>query len=279
MKPPLQVHCAHRRFHTAPEVTGFNFGVGIMGPPMLKAWCYRVDDLLIDTGISRAGAKALEMLTPHPPRRILLTHHHEDHSGNAAALSRTLEIPVYGHDYTAAKLAKGFSICPYQHIFWGASAPVPVLPFDPIIESEHLRLLPIHTPGHSKDHTVFLEADKGWLFSGDLFLGEKIKFFRADENAHQQIQSLKTILNHDFEILFCAHRPTLTDGKAHLSRKLNYLEDLVGSVQALHASGMSEKTMTKTLGKNRDRLVRWITLNNASFGHLIASILHDTAEG
>ena len=36
----------------------------------------------------------------------------------------------------------------------------------------------------------------GWLFSGDLYLGDRIEFFRTDEKIDQQIQSLQIVLQH-----------------------------------------------------------------------------------
>jgi glyoxylase-like metal-dependent hydrolase (beta-lactamase superfamily II) len=43
-------------------------------------------------------------------------------------------------------------------------------------------MIPVHTPGHAKDHTVFFLPEKGVLFSGDLYLADHIKFFRSDKN-------------------------------------------------------------------------------------------------
>ena len=48
--------------------------------------------------------------------------------------------------------------------------------------------------GHCRDHTVYLEASAGWLFAGDLYLGERIKYFRGNERIDQQIASLRRVL-------------------------------------------------------------------------------------
>ena len=256
-------------------VKGFNFGVGILGPPLMTAWCYAVDDLLVDTGITRMRKKALATLSSQRPSRILLTHHHEDHSGNAGPLAKQLNAKVYGHSYAAKKLATPYRIFPYQHLMWGRAAPVKVHPFDKVIETRTMALHPIHTPGHSKDHTVFFEKTKGWLFSGDLFLGEKIKYFRADENMPQQIFSLKKALSLEFDTLFCAHRPTMSKGKQALSRKLDFLENLTEEVLFHHKKGLDEKEIIQALDTKADRTIRWITMDNVSFGHMVRSILND----
>jgi len=49
------------------------------------------------------------------------------------------------------------------------------------IESVLGEMVPVHTPGHAKDHTIYFLQDAGVLFSGDLYLADKIKFFRSDE--------------------------------------------------------------------------------------------------
>ncbi len=58
------------------EIQGFNFGVGILTPPRLTAWCYYIDGLLIDTGISLLRNEAVKMRSSYKPEQIVLTHHH-----------------------------------------------------------------------------------------------------------------------------------------------------------------------------------------------------------
>ena len=258
------------------DVTGFNFGVGLFAPPLMTAWCYELDGILIDTGITRMHREAMDIFSPLAPATILLTHHHEDHSGNAGPLSRRLGIPVFGHPYAARKLAHAYRIFPYQHLMWGKAFPARIAPFPQVIESRSGRyhLSSIHTPGHSKDHTVFYEASEGWLFSGDLFLGEKIKYFRADEQMAPQIASIRKILELDFHRLYCAHRPTMVGGKKALTQKLDYLENLSGEVLQLHGKGLTEKEIIAQLDTRDDRSIRWLTMDNVSFGHMVRAVLN-----
>ena len=37
----------------------------------------------------------------------------------------------------------------------------------------------IHTPGHCSNHLCLYEPNKGWLFTGDLFVGGKDRALRA----------------------------------------------------------------------------------------------------
>lgn len=68
-------------------------------------------------------------------------------------------------------------------------------PLPEVYSQKGFSFLPIHTPGHSKDHTVFLEPQQGWLFSGDLYLGGRIKYFRVDENRIMKQLKLKEVLS------------------------------------------------------------------------------------
>ena len=238
---------------------------------------YYLDGILIDTGQYHMQRHALEATSDLPIHQILLTHHHEDHSGNAAAFYSQTGAPVRGHALTAAKMQKGYPILPYQHLIWGRAKPVQVASIPEAITSDQYVLTPVETPGHSKDHLVFLEKNRGWLFSGDLFIGEKIKFFRSDEDIAAQIQSLKKVLALDFDALFCAHNPCPRKGKNPLARKLDFLLSLQSKVLVLHQQGYPAREIIRRLDPGTDRKVKWITMGNASFAHMVRSVLK-TAE-
>ena len=260
-------------------VTAYNLGFGPLGPPWMTVRCYRLGDLLIDTGQAHLRRRVLSLLAPRPPGAVVLTHHHEDHSGNAAAIQKKFGAPVYGHALTAAKMGSAFSIRPYQHYLWGRAKPLDVLPLPADLEAAGRRLTPIHAPGHSKDHTVYLVPDEGWLFSGDLFLGERIKYFRSDENFADQIASLRQVLALDFEALFCAHRPVLQHGRAALGRKLAFLEELYGRISDLHRQGHGARGIVRALDPGCDHMARIVTLGNVSFGCMVRSALKSMEDG
>jgi glyoxylase-like metal-dependent hydrolase (beta-lactamase superfamily II) len=113
----------------------------------------------------------------------------------------------------------------------------------------------------------------GWLFSGDLYLGDRIKFFRSDEKIDQQIRSLQTVLRYDFEALFCGHNPVLKSGRSRLHRKLAYLEEITGRVRLLAAKGLPEREIIRRLDRRQDRLVKIVTMGNASFANMVRSAI------
>jgi len=258
------------------RVTALELGYGIIGRPLMNVYCYLIGDTLIDCGQARMAGEMKSFVLGHRVQQLLLTHHHEDHSGNAAMIAKSCGAAVMGHPFTAHKMTHIRPILPYQHLVWGQSREVAVSPLPAVVTSGGFRFLPIHTPGHSKDHTVYLEVQNGWLFSGDLYLGDRIKFFRTDEKIDQQIQSIQIVLQHNFESLFCAHNPVLKKGRDRLGRKLAYLQDIAGTVGLLVARGLPEREIIQRLDRRQDRLVKFFTMGNASFANMIRSAIQAT---
>jgi len=255
------------------EIEAFQLGFGPFGRPLMSVYMYWLDGHLIDTGQRNMRQAVMGLLAARKVEGVLLTHHHEDHSGNAAAIRRVHGAGVTGHPQTCRLMESGFSIRPYQFYVWGKADRTEVVPFNRFYEAGRFRFKPIHTPGHSSDHTVYLEESRGWLFSGDLYLGDKIKYFRADEQLAEQIDSLKKVLRFDFDSMLCAHRPCLQNGKMRLQSKLSFLEDFFGNVLAMKQKGYSERAIIRKLSSGQDRLVKWVTLGNASFANMVRSAM------
>jgi glyoxylase-like metal-dependent hydrolase (beta-lactamase superfamily II) len=195
-------------------------GYGTIGPPLMSVFMYVVDGLVIDTGQHHMQKYVIEQLKDKKLNRIILTHHHEDHSGNAAMIARQHTIPVIAHPLAVEKLRLSFPILPYQRLVWRKAPAVSASPLAGVIETNRFTFASVHTPGHSKDHIVLFEKQRGWLFSGDLYRGERIKFFRADEDFGNQIASLKKLMKLDFDVLFCGRNSCLKNGKQKIKNKL-----------------------------------------------------------
>ena len=156
------------------------------------------------------------------------------------------------------KMETPFKILPYQQYMWGKADPVTIEPVPNKIETILGEMIPIHTPGHSEDHTSYLIIGEGILFSGDLYLGDKIKYFRSDEDMGSQIESLKKIMSLDFRVLLCSHSPKLKDGKKYIKRKLDFLQNLYGNIILLWKKGMTEKQIFSSLNLREDYLAKAI---------------------
>ena len=94
-----------RRHRFNSKVTALELGYGIIGRPLMNVICYLVGETLIDSAQTRMAAAMKSFIIDHRVKRLLLTHHHEDHSGNALALGRFHQIEVLGHHITAEKMA------------------------------------------------------------------------------------------------------------------------------------------------------------------------------
>ncbi len=261
-------------------IKGYKLGWSFVGPPLMTTYCYTFDGFMIDTGLSHMQREVLKISQDQKIRRIALTHHHEDHSGNAAAIFKKNKAKVFGHQLTKKKMLQPFSILPYQKYVWGKSTPLPIIPFPDKFETRFGTLTPIHTPGHSKDHSALLLNDRGVLFSGDLFLADKIKFFRSDENIGTQIQSLKKIMAYDFDLLLCSHFPKKKNGKTHIKAKLLFLEDFYGSVVMYWEKGFSERRIFKQLNLKEDYLTKYFCFGNVSMINGVRSVIrHHVFQG
>ena len=253
------------------DVKAYELGWSPFGHPMMTVYLYVVDDLMIDTGLRHMQREVIKIARAGKIQKVVLTHHHEDHSGNAAALKDVLGGSVYGHPLTVSKMKSDFRILPYQHYMWGKTVPLEMAVVPEMMETTNFRLKAIHTPGHSRDHVVYFEPDKGIIFSGDLYLSDRIKYFRADEVIIEQIESLKKILCLDFDAVLCNHHPKPTKGKQRIAKKLQFLEDLYGSIRRTWEKGFEEKRIFRELGLKEQHFIKWFCFGNVSMRNVVRS--------
>ncbi|MEM1182771.1 MAG: MBL fold metallo-hydrolase, partial [Acidobacteriota bacterium] len=161
------------------------------GRRMMATHCYVLGDTFIDTGFPSASGALLDIARRFGVRRVALTHHHEDHAGGVAALAGA-GLEVSAGELTCRLLAHDLPLPFYQHLAWGRTRPIQIEPD----RSETVRLgdyeaqvLP--APGHAVDQRVFYVAEQGWLFSGDVFIHERVKVFRRDEEFAATVGTLE----------------------------------------------------------------------------------------
>jgi glyoxylase-like metal-dependent hydrolase (beta-lactamase superfamily II) len=234
---------------------------------------YRLGTTVIDTGPPNQWAVVRDFLQDRKVDRVLVTHHHEDHSGNGERLQRELGSTVFVPPSGVVFARDGFPLRAYQRVIWGkprtfVAEPVP----DSLNLGEGFHLRAIHAPGHSPDMTCYLETEHGWLFTGDLYIGSRPRFLRADESVDEQIESLQRVLNLEFETLFCAHRGVVSDGHRALRAKLDYLLALRDEVRHLHGEGRSVGEITRAL-LGREGVMSLITFYHFSKRNLVRACL------
>jgi glyoxylase-like metal-dependent hydrolase (beta-lactamase superfamily II) len=99
----------------------------------------------------------------------------------------------------------------------------------------------IPTPGHSDDHICLYEPNQGWLFSGDLFISEQMRYLRKDEDIYSILNSLKKIASLRLERMFCAFRGSMDNPLEAIQKKIEYLENLQQKIKEGFNQGLSPR--------------------------------------
>src|SRR2546425_770133 len=125
-------------------------------------------------------------------RQCVTPHPHEAHGGTRGLLAGELHITPLAHRSGVARLGESDAQPPlYRRVAWGARPPVSVAPLTQQLETPQFRFQVIHTPGHAADHVALFEPERGWLFSGDLYLAPRLRYLRADEDVYAMMDSLR----------------------------------------------------------------------------------------
>jgi glyoxylase-like metal-dependent hydrolase (beta-lactamase superfamily II) len=234
--------------------------------------CYRLQDTLIDCGPSNQWKYVKPFVEAKPFKQILLTHHHEDHSGNAGSIYQLSGVQPQAPDITIDIMKRGFKIPLVQKVLWGSANRVEAVPLPADLTIGDEVVAPIFTPGHAKDMTCYLLKDRGWLFSADLYIANHLKFLRIDEHIPTLLNSTQQALNCEFETLICPHRGVVENGKKKLQEKYDYLVELSTNAQAQHQAGVELLQITdQLLGK--EGLMSKLSGYNFSKRNLIRSCL------
>lgn len=244
--------------------------------PKMGVNAFFVDGLLIDTGHSNAQRNALRIFKQLELEQIVLTHHHEDHAGNLYALKQVKDCPVYAHQTCAQLMLSPPPVCFLERKIWGSNTAVQgIFPLEKTIETKAYTFHVINTPGHSDDHICLYEASQGWLFSGDLYVHDYIRYFMATESVTEQIKSLKKVLQLDVDRFFCSHSFKEDLFKERFRSKLRFLENFHGNVLQLHEKGLRPAQIMLELGMKEKWLVRILSGGWLSGINMVRSSIRD----
>ncbi|HLR08825.1 MAG TPA: MBL fold metallo-hydrolase [Bacillota bacterium] len=227
---------------------------------MLNIHLYYIDGLLIDTGPSIRRRTLAPVFQSLDIKQVAITHHHEDHAGMAPWIVHHLAATIYCHENKLSDLEEKARLPWYRTLFSGSRRPFRAKPFPDVIRTPNHIFYPIKTPGHTPDHVCLLEPEKGWLFTGDLYITPYPKVFMKEESMSAYIDSLRNLRMYDYDTVFCAHEGMVVNGKAKMEQKLAYLEQTRLEVIRLHQLGYSDQAIMEKLFPEK------VKLETASFG-------------
>ncbi len=181
---------------------------------------------LIDTGFARRAKPIVRAFqTANVPLasvdKLLLTHHHIDHTGGAAYLCETTKAPISCHrDDVPFVDGRVKPPMPFLMRLFMRTHPAPVAVT--LNDGDRIGpLLVVHAPGHTPGEVVFYHATRKILFSGDAVVERKgqltIPAARFASSLEQAVHSLSRIRELDAEILLPGHGiPVTKDIRSHL---------------------------------------------------------------
>lgn len=260
------------------DVTRFDLGRTLAGRGRYWTTAYLVDGLLVDTGCTFSAPELVDALAEIHLTGIVNTHTHEDHIGANGPLQRRYDgLEIRAHPLALPVLADPRGQQPlhlYRRVMWGWPEPSQAQSVSDgeVIGTEHHRFQVIYTPGHSLDHICLYEPERGWLFSGDLFVGGRDRALRAGYDIWEIISSLKRIAALPATKLFPGSARVRDDPTAELTAKIAYLEELGERVLALHRQGRSVRGIIRAL-LGGPMLIEFITLGHFSRRRLVLSYL------
>ncbi len=226
------------------DVTAVHFGTARSRAAGYGVYVFGIRGTLIDTAFHGARREFGALLDEQRPSCVLLTHHHEDHAGNAALVARR-GIPIGASRPTLDAIRVVEPIGLYRRFVWSSMPPLrgEIIP----CTADGLELLA--APGHSPDHHVIWDAERDTLFAGDLYLSVKVRVARPGEDPRVLARSLREIAQLRPRRMFDSHRGVIEHPVRMLLAKAAWLDDTIGTIDQLHAEGRSNREiLTRVFG-------------------------------
>lgn len=247
---------------------------GILEETRSKVFVYLVDGMLIDTGAEKLQEELIGFLKEHTFDQAVLTHHHEDHTGNAAWIQQHYKVPFFIHPLGLQITKEDGEYPEYRKITWGNRRAFDALPLGERVRSRTLEWQVIHTPGHADDHVALFQEESGRLFTGDLFVSPKTRVMMKTESVPLIMKSLRKLLALPFTSVFCSHAGFLENGRSLLEQKLHYLETLQQTIIELYENGQNPSEIDQQLFRKSYPIVQfsereWDTV------HIVSSVITD----
>ncbi|MFC0189416.1 MBL fold metallo-hydrolase [Fictibacillus aquaticus] len=257
-------------------INTFELKINMLGTKM-KVYLFQVDDILIDTGPKCMASEVQDIVRNLGIKRVVHTHHHEDHTGNSPWIEEQLNIPQYIHLLGVSLCQKQTRLPLYRALIWNNRKPFHPFPLVESLTTANYHFNVVHTPGHAEDHIVLIDEEKKICFSGDLYLFHSPLIHFSFESVPEIISSLKLTLSYDFKDVYCSHNGHLINGRRLLERKLEYLLKLQEKVLKAHAEGTPPKIIRKTLFP-KNKLFQYVSFFENSPSHTVNSLIKESIQ-
>jgi glyoxylase-like metal-dependent hydrolase (beta-lactamase superfamily II) len=253
------------------DLTFFRMARRIGGFSVYWTGAYLLEGVLVDCGPPATAHELDRLLAETPLSGLVITHHHEDHMGAAQHLARSRDLTPHASSAAVALLRDGYPQEIYRRIAWGRPPRLDALPLGDVFTAGRLRLQVVPTPGHSPDHVCFFEEERGRVFTGDLFLAERLRYLRQDEDVDGIIASLDRVLALPVREVLCAHRGPVRDGPAALRRKRDHLAEMRDRIRSLVAEGVDEKEIARRV-VGPEGLLTWTSCGHFSARNFVRGV-------
>jgi glyoxylase-like metal-dependent hydrolase (beta-lactamase superfamily II) len=209
----------------------------------LKYWAstYLIDGLLIDTGPAYTAFELAHYLRDCAPTIVVNTHHHEDHIGGNRLLGKTFDVEFFAHPLSIPFIENPPKLSLYGKKMWGEPEGSTVRPVSDEIRTSNFTFKVLETNGHCPGHICLVEPSRGWVFTGDLYMGSRFRTLGIESNVSEMICSMKTLIQYPSErlVLLTSMRTVEKDGRKALAACVNRLELLISEASKLQREGRS----------------------------------------
>lgn len=259
---------------TYEEVTRLSMGRDMDGNVLYWVSAYLVDGMLIDTGCKHTAEELCEYLENHQLNKVVNTHYHEDHIGGNKIIQDKLNLDILAAPKSIPLINETPSLYPYQELVWGYPDQAEITPIEgDTIKTPRYSFEVIELPGHSQDHIALVEPSQGWCFSGDLFVSEKPKVLRPEEDIAEIIRSMKKLIELPYNItLFPSVGEVVVNGKEAMNNCVEYLSDLHQKSKQLVREGLTPAEIRDAIF-GKESTLAMLTDGQFSSENLIRSLL------